>query len=256
MNCLEFRRQLGAEPGSHDAGFIGHRDSCRTCAAAWREAQSFEQTLRQSLTVDVPDGLADRVLLAQATAMRQHRRHGRRHVLALAACVLLVLAGGGLIWRRAGHGQHLANLAVAHMPPEMASLKLVRPVADAMIVADFADRGLSLPGPIPADTTYVRRCIVGPYEAVHLVTRAGGEPVVVLYMPHKQVRSERRFTREGWHGMEVPLEHGSMVVLTNRDNRKPLIDVARAWKRAIEGNAPPRQLAALRASTRPALRAP
>lgn len=234
MNCLEFRRMLAATPQSRDPRFIAHRDSCPACATAWDHAQHSERRLHEALAVDVPERLVERVLLAQATGTRQKRRRQRRFGLAVAASLLLAVVAGGLFWRHID-AQKLPALAVAHMPPEMAALKLTRPVADAMIVADFADRGLSLPGPIPAHTTYVHKCMVGPYRAVHLVTRADGEPVVVLYLPHKQLRHERRFLRGGWHGLEMPLTHGSVVVMTDRGNARPLAGVAQAWRQAIEG---------------------
>ena len=37
------------------------------------------------------------------------------------------------------------------------------------------------------DATEVRDCTVGPYPAVHVVTRMNDEPVVALYMPSKMV---------------------------------------------------------------------
>ena len=77
MECLEFRRRLGAEPHSRDPQVLAHRETCASCAAAWEKAQRFDRDLQGALDVPVPEGLAERVLLAQATG--EHQRQVRRH---------------------------------------------------------------------------------------------------------------------------------------------------------------------------------
>lgn len=235
MDCLEFRRRLGAEPQSRNPELLAHRESCAACAAAWERAHAFERELQVALAVPVPAGLADRVLLAQATGERQHAMRRRRHVaFALAASLLLALGVGGYTWRQVD-ARSLPALAVAHMPGEIRSLDLVQPIGAPAIAAGFADRGVSLRGPAPADVTYVHDCPVGPYKTVHLVSRIAGTPVAVLYLPHKQVAQARDFHRDGWHGRIVPLAHGTLVMLTDRSGAPHFDAVARDWRVAIDG---------------------
>jgi len=235
MDCLEFRRRLAAEPQSRDPELLAHRDSCAACTAAWERAQVFERELLAALEVPVPAGLADRVLLAQATDERRQQQVRRRHVaFALAASLLLALGVGGYGWRQLD-ARSLPALAVAHMPGEIHSLDLNQPISEAAIAAGFAVRGVSLRGPAPADVTYVHDCPVGPYKTVHLVSRVDGTPVAVLYLPHKQVAQTRDFHRDGWHGRIVPLDHGTLVMLTDRGGAPHFDAVARGWRVAIDG---------------------
>jgi len=235
MDCLEFRRRLAAEPQSRDPELRAHRESCAACAAAWERAQAFEHELLAALDVPVPAGLADRVLLAQATGERRQQQVRRRHVaFALAASLLLALGVGGYGWRQMD-ARSLPALAVAHMPGEIHSLDLNQPISEAAIAAGFAVRGVSLRGPAPADVTYVHDCPVGPYKTVHLVSRVDGTPVAVLYLPHKQVPQARDFRRDGWHGRIVPLTHGTLVMLTDRGGAPHFDAVARGWRMAIDG---------------------
>jgi hypothetical protein len=234
MDCLEFRRRLGAEPHSRDPALLAHRDACPTCGAAWEKAQRFEHALRGALDVPLPEALAERVLLAQATGERQ--RHVRRHRAAwgLAASLLIALGGGGIAWRLV-QARSLPVLAVAHMPGEIGALALTRPLAPGPVATIFAERRAALRGPLPADTTYVHACDVGPYPTVHLVSRPDGQPVVVLYVPAKQTRNRRDFQRDGWLGREVPLEHGTLVMLTDRTDRHAFDAVEQGWRVAIDG---------------------
>lgn len=235
MNCLEFRRRIGAEPRSRDPGILAHRDSCKDgCAAFWQRAQRFEDDLEAALAVPVPEGLADRILLAQATGER-HRQVGRRRAwMALAASVLIAFAGAGMLWRHADLNS-LPALAVAHMPAEMDAMSLTQPMTDAQVEAGFVGRATRLRGPAPAGVTYVRDCTVGPYPAVHVVTRMNDEPVVALYMPGKMVDETTEFHRDGWDGRQVALSGGTLVVMAQGASRKTRDAVERGWRAAIEG---------------------
>lgn len=238
MNCLDFRRRIGAEPRSTDPELLAHRDSCREgCAGFWQRAQRFEDDLEVAMAVPVPEGLADRILLAQATGERRHQVRRRRGWMAIAASLLIVLAGAGMFWHQSDMNS-LPALAVAHMPEEMDSLAMTRPMTDAEIEAGFAGRSATLKGPAPNGVTYVRDCMVGPYPAVHAVTRMDDEPVVALYVPGKMGEHDGNFRRDGWDGREMALRGGTLLVMAQGASKHTMDAVARAWRAAIEGPAP------------------
>ena len=86
MNCLDFRRRIGAEPRSRDPELLAHRDACKDgCAAFWQRAQRFEDDIEAAMAVPVPEGLADRILLVQATDERRRQVACRRAWMAMAA---------------------------------------------------------------------------------------------------------------------------------------------------------------------------
>ena len=90
--------------------------------------------------------------------------------------------------------------------------------------------------PLPSGVTYVHDCPVGPYKTVHLVSRVDDMPVAVLYVPGKQVLEARDFQRGGWHGRIVPLQRGTLVMLTDRQGARPFDTVAQGWRLAIDGS--------------------
>ncbi len=242
MDCLEFRRRLGADPHAHDAEQLAHRAQCVGCAAAWDRSQQAESDLFAALQIPVPAGLAERVLLTQATGER--RQYGRRRTIALAMAASLVAAiGGSLLWREFD-ARTLPALAVAHMPEEIHSLDLTQPITAQAIEAGFAARGQSLQGPLPTDVTYVHDCPVGPYLTVHLVSRVGDTSVAVLYVPGKQGGTGRDFHRGDWRGRVVQLQHGQLVMLTDQRGKQPFdavaSTVAQDWRVAIDGLGGPR----------------
>ncbi|SKB65615.1 DUF3379 family protein [Luteibacter sp. 22Crub2.1] len=240
MNCLDFRRRITAEPRSRDADLLAHRDSCdEGCAPFWQRAQRFEDDFEAALAgIPVPDGLADRILLAHATHERRGQVRRRRSWMAMAASVLIAFGGVGLVWRHMD-GTSLPALAVAHMPWEMDSLNMTRPMTDAQVEAGFIGRSAHLKGPAPAGVTYVHDCTVGPYPAVHLVTRMNDEPVVALYMPGKMSDADSDFHRDGWDGRQIALSGGTLVVMAQGASRNTMDAVARGWREAIEGPVAP-----------------
>jgi hypothetical protein len=235
MNCLDFRRRIGAEPRSRDADLLHHRDTCRDgCGAFWQRAQRWEDDLEAALAVPVPDGLADRILLAQATGERRAQVRRRRSWMAMAASVLIAFAGVGMLWRYQDQ-RSLPALAVAHMPLEMDALALTRPMDDTAVEAGFIGRATRLQGPPPANVTYVHDCTVGPYPAVHTVMRMNDEPVVALYMPGHKDPGSSDFSRDGWTGRQVALAGGTLVLLAQGASRHTMDVAERGWRAAIDG---------------------
>jgi hypothetical protein len=238
MNCLEFRRRITAEPRSRDADLMDHRDTCKEgCAAFWQRAQRFEDDFESMLAIPVPDGLADRILLAQATGERRRQLGMRRAWMGMAASVLIAFAGVGMLWRHMD-ANSLPALAVAHMPGEIDALSLTQPMTDAQVEAGFVGRASHLKGPAPADVTYVHDCTIGSYPAVHAVTRMNDEPVVALYMPGKMLDRSDEFHRGGWDGRQIRLSGGTLVVMAQGASRKTMDAVVRGWRSAIEGPEP------------------
>ena len=95
MDCLEFRRLIGSEPRLTDPAARAHLESCARCQDAYARAQALEARIAGALAVAVPEGLADRVLLAQLTGERQRRAKGFRYGwIALAAGVRAV----AIVW--------------------------------------------------------------------------------------------------------------------------------------------------------------
>jgi hypothetical protein len=234
MNCLEFRRLLGSDPYSQDPEMLAHRETCSACAAVWQRAQRFEQELAAALVVPVPEGLADRILLAHTTGIRQRQVTRRRSWMAMAASLVLACAGGGLVWQQT-EARSLPAMSVAHVLGEIRSMDQTVALPEQDVAEVLAARGQTMHGPAPAGVTYVHECNVGGHPAAHFVTRMDNEAVAALYMPHVMGTKPETFTRDGWKGREVQMHDGTLVLLAQVDD-KHAMDVAEAgWRMAIDG---------------------
>lgn len=234
MECLEFRRWLGAEPLSQNPDFLAHLEICPPCAAAWRRAQAFEKKLRASFfNTPEPSRLADRILLKQATLVRRAHRHRWQKGLALAASLILIVGLGTPLALNLLARYGLPMLSAEHIPGEAMSLSMTQPVPNDMIRMGFANRDVQLAGPPPSGVTYVQDCLLGPFKAVHLVMRREGIPITVFFIPNREGQSRPDFIESGLYGMEMPLQHGTLLLLSAKAALLP--DVAKAWTTALDG---------------------
>jgi len=236
MDCLELRRQLGTDPRLPDPAARAHLEACPGCRDAYGRAQAFDARIAQALAIGVPEGFADRVLLAQLTAERQgpKGRGVRYGWIALAAAAALVFAIG-LVRRQGAVGQSLPDLAVAHINGgEKPALELRAPVPSAEVSRAFADRGVTLAS-VPPDVSYVQKCPVGAYKSVHMVMPRDDEGVGVLYIVDYRAPGVTNFERGGMHGREVPIADGTLVMVAA--NAAPFDGLEHAWRDALQGPA-------------------
>ncbi|MEO7432962.1 MAG: DUF3379 family protein [Dokdonella sp.] len=238
MDCLEFRRQLGADPRTLDRAARAHLDGCAGCTEAHSRALAFEARLANAMAVPVPDGLADRILLAQLTGDRQRQRNVRRRVtwVALAAAASLVL-GVGLL-RQSGSSlpsAALPDLVAAHViaPDERDALQKTAALPTDDIRHAFSDRGVTLAS-VPADVAYVSECGIGKFRTVHMVMPESGAPVSVVYVVEHRAKATQDFQRSGLAGREVPMANGTLVMLAPDSGRFDALE--HSWRLAIEGS--------------------
>lgn len=236
MDCLELRRGLGIDPRGIDAPAREHLERCPRCAGAYAHAQASEARLAGALSVPVPDGLADRLLLAQLTGTRQQARvHRRRYAwVALATAASLALVIGAVDFR--GASASLPDLVAAHVssPEEHAAWQQRTPLPAMHVLRAFADRGVHLVS-VPANIAFVRECPIGRYRSVHMVMPENGAPVSVVYVVDHRIAADGDFRRDGLRGREVTIAHGTLVMLAT--NAEHFDAIEHSWRDAIEGPA-------------------
>ncbi len=233
MNCLEFRRRLGSEPASTLDSFVAHRAECPGCAAAQARADEFEARIRCAVNVLVPVNLADRILLAQTTELRQGTRNRRRRysALILAAAASIVVAVVALNWPARGM-PILAAMVDEHLHEHVVSAAEAKTEVPRQSVIDvFAQRGVKLAS-VPAGVNFVHKCPAGPYKSVHMVMPQGGTEVSVVYVVDAPPQSRADFRSDGGYGREVPMGTGTLVMLAASSSGFDTIE--NAWKAAID----------------------
>lgn len=208
MNCLELRREKLADPRRLSAQAQVHAAGCPACAAFAREADETEQALERALSVPVPEGLADRVIL--------HARKPRRAWRAWALAASVVFAAGVGFSFRDGlkSADEYARLAIEHVAMEPESLSIERnaePDSFRAVVQQLGGSVKEMPGKV----RYIRLC---PFEnglAWHVVFETpDGELATLLLVPGKKPAAVQTASLEGWSAAVHPTQRGYYAIVT------------------------------------------
>lgn len=214
MDCLEFRRLIGAIPRQLPAEARKHRDHCSRCADAHARALGFENILEQAMVIPVPDRLADEILLRQITVNRTHHSGRLQRLWQIAAGVALAI-GISVIWLLTPNGS-LAAIAIEHMNHEPLSLIAQPAIPEAEIHTIFAKMGLSL-AHSPGKLSYLKICPLGNHRSLHMVMQKPMGAVTVLFVPGLDIK-RRSFERQGMLGRELALDNGALVMIARNDH--------------------------------------
>ena len=218
MNCLEFRRSVGAEPYSTAPEIVAHAAACAQCARYQQEMQQMEALIQRSLQIPLAAPASSR-----ARATRRVLQWG------LAASVLLGVAIA-VLWL--GYSPPaLAEQLGDHVRHEAASMVRTNTVVDGRELQEvLAQSGVRLQdvGPV----SYAMSCSFRGHQVPHLVVQTDSGPVTVILLPREQgVTVAENFDEGGYRGVILPAPRGAIAVL---GHDAPLGEVGSKVLAAIE----------------------
>lgn len=216
MNCLEFRRAVGAEPARRGGELDEHRRACAACADFAQQIQALDRRLFQALSVAMPTRPRRNPFLVQAFAPQRR--------WALAASLLLAIGVAFGVWVAFPRAS-LAEDVVRHAGHEPQSWS----TEGIEVSAEDLDRILRGAGlrttPDLGRVSYARSCWFRGHFVPHLVVLDESGPIMLLLLPHESVSSETRFSEGGYSGVILPAAHGSVAVLAQADARLDAVAV-------------------------------
>ena len=204
MNCLEFRRQAGAEPSAGGPEFDAHRRECAACARYQDELRTLDALVARALAVDP-------ARIRRPAAGAGGDPATRRRYLAIAASLVAGLSVG-LVLLVSAPRTSLAREVVDHIMHEPGIMNLHVPVApDALAgVLDPEDTRLR---PGIGEVTFAARCVHQGHVVPHLVVRTPEGPVTVLLLRHREIDEPVRISDSGLEGVVLPAPRGSIAIV-------------------------------------------
>lgn len=208
MECLEFRRAVGADPYHLDADAMAHRDACPRCA----------EFMRQTLALDEKVLAALRVPVTETAGARPGRPTGaalplvdRRRWIALAASIVGGVAIGSLLWLSSPR-ESLATALVEHMDHEPEAFESANPADPGRVERVLARGGIRL-RPEIGTVSYASTCTFRGRRVPHLVVQTAAGPVTVMVLGNEKVEAPVRFDEQGYSGTIMPAGPGSIAVV-------------------------------------------
>jgi hypothetical protein len=220
MNCLEFRRQVGAEPSLNDPVVTAHSAACPTCAAYREQLLALDRLLVRAM----------RIPLEPAARQAPRGRPATRRWLALAASVVVGVLVGATLWV-SYPAPTLAGEVIGHVRHEPDAWDMRDPLGAEAIEAVLGPHGVRLKS-APGDVTFARRCFFEFHWVPHLVVQTANGPVTVLWLAHREVEALARVEEHEFAGVVLPAPRGSIAIV-GRDV-PGLDEIARQVFEAVE----------------------
>jgi len=206
MNCLDFRRCVGAEPFAYGAEIAVHRRDCAACARYQDELQSMDGLIGRALAVESAGigktRTAERFLPPAPT---------RRRLFAIAASLVTGLAVG-LVLLIGAPRTSVAREVIDHILHEPGAMDATTPIAPGELAGVLDSDGPRL-RPGIGNVTYAARCVFDGRIVPHLVVRTAEGPVTVLMLRHRRLEKPVRIEEQGYTGVVLPAPRGSIAIV-------------------------------------------
>ncbi|MGH8198425.1 MAG: DUF3379 family protein [Steroidobacteraceae bacterium] len=203
MDCLEFRRRVGADPFAADGEIPAHRGGCAACARYQDELQAMDGLIARALAVE--PGRIRRMAASPAAAP------DRRRLFAIAASLVVGLAVGFMLLVSAPRAS-IAREVIDHMLHEPGAMDATTPIAPGTLAGVLDPEGTRL-RPGLGEVTFAARCVHDGRVVPHLVVRMPEGPVTVFLLRHREIDKPLLVEDQGFIGVVLPAPRGSIAIV-------------------------------------------
>jgi uncharacterized protein DUF3379 len=206
MNCLDFRRRIGAEPFASDEEISAHRRDCAACARHQDELQAMDGLIARALAVEA-------ACIGKAKQAEPFRppASARRRLLAIAASLVVGLSVGFVLLVSVPRTS-VAREVIDHILHEPGSTAATTPLGPGELAGVLDPDGTRL-RPGIGDVTFAARCQFDGHVVPHLVVRTPEGPVTVLMLRHRTIGEPIRIDEQGYNGVVLPAPRGSIAIV-------------------------------------------
>jgi hypothetical protein len=215
MNCLEFRRQVGAEPSTTLPAVLAHCEDCAACARYRDEMRSLDSLLGKAMRVDVVPSSARE---GSGPAAGSDPSYAPRRWLAMAASLVAGVLVAATLWLSYPEPTlsypepTLAAEVIGHVVSEPDAMKSSQPLDAQAITEVLQPSGVRL-RPGIGTVTFAMRCVFEGRVVPHLVVQTEAGPVTVLLLAHRQVEHATRVEADGYSALVLPAPRGSIAIV-------------------------------------------
>jgi hypothetical protein len=203
MNCLEFRRRVGAEPFAADAAIEAHRRECAPCARHQDELRAMDGLIQRALEVNPPP--------RESAAAPALPRAWRPRFFAIAASLVAGVAVA-LVVLVAAPRAAIAREVVGHVLHEPGVTDETAALPPAAVAAVLDPSGMRLGGGA-GSVSFAARCVFDGQVVPHLVVQRPEGPVTVMVLGHRSIARPVRFSQSGYAGVVLPAPRGAIAVI-------------------------------------------
>ncbi|MGY3913999.1 DUF3379 family protein [Aeromonas australiensis] len=235
MDELEFRRNAMIQPDDQQPDFLSAANASQNNQHYLEEMKRLDRALHKAMAVEVPAGLAERILLRQALYQDDSPSSGEPHAT---AANTPVPSSSGTSWSQLAMAASVAFLlgmstrwltlpTESSTPPSLAQIAMAHVYEEAPFIAGIDEGvnlhninskmekyGATMSGMDGLKVTYVNHCAFYQGPALHMVIEGEMGPVTLFLVPkHVPLSVQPRFEDGTLKGEIVPLKGANMVLI-------------------------------------------
>jgi hypothetical protein len=220
MDELEFRRRIMSDPKQRDHELKAAISSSESNSKFADEILDLDNQIAKAMNVDVPEGLADRILFNQTSAVETNvvRPNFARKAMAMAASVAFVagLLIGQINWGNivvAPAQASLVDTAMQHVVEEKPFVDAIdEQVQMAQINTKMKPFDHQFDDNFPYHVYYLNHCGFGKSNAVHMVFQ-GEQGKVTLFLTGIASDKDVNFKQDGMAGVVHAIGDTSLILV-------------------------------------------
>ncbi|MCW9014830.1 MAG: DUF3379 domain-containing protein [Gammaproteobacteria bacterium] len=216
MDDLEFRRRAYAEPDCRDDEFLEKMKSSQDNQKFVTELQKFDQRIKEAMSIDVPEGLAERILLNQTLSQDDQKKQRIKLVFSIAASVLVMVSLFFVF--SPSSNSNIDQQVLTHIYQELDHLNEHQNNDMQRINIMLRSFGGSLKHEI-GQVNYLGSCNIANKEGIHMVLAGSKGPVTVMLLPQLDIDNTRFISDQRFSGSVFPVAKGSMVIIGGHGER-------------------------------------
>lgn len=221
MDDLQFRRSLYADPKNIDAEMQqAIKDDVQKQKFA-NELNKLEQNLTSALAIDVPEGLADKLILRQTMVSHNHQKRKSRVKLALAASVAFAIGLTMNFFQFSSAYNNLSQHALAHVYHEEGRFQNI---ANSQLTLTSLNQKMSTFGgqfnDLIGEIIAADYCRFDGIKSLHMVFKGENSPITVFVIPHDDKLSVTSdFFDDKFKGKTIQYLQSNIVVVAEKDEQ-------------------------------------
>lgn len=226
MNCIDVHRKLTAEPNCQNKNILSHLEECSACANFADSNKQFDNSLSKASNIDVPEGLAERILLKHSFKQQNQLRANRFKFFALAASLLLVLGISfniSTLHNMLDKSLSLEEVALNHVINELDHLSENKNIQLAKLNNVLQPFNIKMNSAI-GQVRYAGTCPIRNNRGVHLVLQEKNDIATLLVMPGEYIAARKTHTKGDFTTVLIPTQNGSIAIVTKKGSKSTTVE--------------------------------
>ncbi len=212
MNCLSARRIMTTEPGDQSHEFIRHIEACASCKSYYHRQLKFNSVLNNAVSVQVPEGLAERILVQHRFTRKKEGEQKKYSLGAIAASIALVFVLMAVTTLQSPPA--IANVILEHVHGEMWLLDANGHVTHASLNQLLKPHGVRADQEI-GRAMHAGNCVIEDKLGVHIVFAGKNAPVTLIIFPEQLTHSQTvRIRDQVFHGVLMNTKKGTIALVS------------------------------------------